>query len=231
MTIETHHGIVDDMQKDLREATSHALEQGLTHDEIRTLLEKGGWPVAEIDQALALFVVTDKPVAIPVRSPVRFAKEGYLYLMQTLSYVVSAIAFLILWFQYLNTWFPGPFTVDSYRPEATRSLIRTGLSMLIVALPVFLYVSSIIRKDEASRADAPQNTTKQAVLYLGAFVASCAAAITLMVTLYAGLSGEATLHFFLKLVAVFIACAGTVWIAKQELRTEASRASSRPYVS
>lgn len=214
------------MQKDLREATSQALMQGLSREDVRALLKQGGWQKDEVEQALALFVDTDKPVAIPVRAPVRFAKESYLYLMQTISYVVSAIAFLILWFQYLNTWLPDPFISDSYRYESARSLIRTGLSMLIVALPIFLFVSSVIRKDEANRADAPQNPTKQGILYLGAFVASCAAAITLMVTIYAGLSGEATLRFLLKVLAVLTVCGATGWIARQELRTEAARKKS-----
>ena len=211
------------MQKDLREATAHALKQGLSREAIRDLLHQGGWQKDEVEQALGLFVDTSQPVAIPVRAPVRFAKEGYLYLMQTISYVVSAMAFLILWFQYLNTWLPDPLITDSYRVDSARSLIRTGLSMLIVSLPIFLLVSSSIRKDEADRADAPQNPTKQGILYLGVFIASCAAAITLMVTIYAGLSGEATARFLLKVLAVLLVCGATGWIARQELKTEASR--------
>lgn len=210
------------MSKDLRNAVEQGLRQGLSRDTLRTLAKQGGWLDDEVEDELRSFVDTPEPVAMPVRKPVRFAKESYLYLMQTTSYVVSAVAFTILWFQYLNTWLPD-VAMESYRSSTVRELIRTGISMLVVAVPTLLLVTRSIRRHERTAVDAPLNATKQGVLYLGTFVASLSAAITLMVTVYAGLSGEATLRFLLKVGIILLVCAVTAWLARTELQQKASR--------
>ncbi len=210
------------MQKDLREAVASSLKQGVSREKIEALMMEGGWKQTEVQEALAAFVVTPEAVAIPVRAPVTFAKESYLYLMQMLSYIISSVAFLILWFQYLNVWMPDAVS-DTYMITNAKELIRTGMSMLIVALPIFFLVSSSVRKTEAETADAPRNATKQGMLYLGAFAATIAASITLMVTVYQGLSGEATVRFLLKVLAILLVCGVTGFLARYELRSEKTR--------
>lgn len=214
------------MHKDLRSALESGLKQGLSRDTIRSLAKQGGWTEQEIQEAMASFVETELPIAIPVRKPVRFARETYLYLMQITSYVVSAIAFLILWFQYLNIWLPDNITDYSYAQNSARDLIRIGLSMLIVSVPILLLVSRSIRRYEAAVPDAPLNSTKQGALYFGAFVASVVAAVTLMATVYTGLNGEATLRFLLKVLAILLVCGATTWLGRVELKQESIRRKS-----
>lgn len=211
------------MNKDLRASVAHALEQGISREDLRTLLGKAGWSEKERDEALDAFIDTPHHLAIPKRSPLTLPKESYLYFMQVAFYTITAVAFLILWFQYINLWLPDPQNADSYMIASVRSLIRTGLSMLIVSLPVFLGVSWLIGRHEATQVDAPQNALKQGFVYLGAIVASVTAAITLMVTVYEGLSGEATSKFFLKIFAILLVCAITAYITWRELRSGRER--------
>ncbi len=216
------------MQKDLRLAVIRALEQGHSSQEVKTTLEKGGWSPEEIQEVLQSLIVGEKGAVLPVRKPVTFAKESYLYLMQAIAYIAVSISMLVLWFQYLNLWLPDALSSDySYTRESAQSLIRTGLSILIVAFPVFAYVSHLIREMEASFANAPQNTTKQGVLYLMSFVASMVAIITLMVTVFQGLNGEATLRFFAKVVGILALCGWTGWIARRELALTKPTTSSQ----
>lgn len=210
------------MNKDLRTSVAHALEQGISREDLRALLSDAGWSEKERNEALDAFIDTRHPIAIPKRSPLTLPKESYLYFMQVAFYTISAVAFLILWFQYINLWLPDPSTF-SYQETSIRSLIRTGLSMLIVSLPVFLLVSWLIGRHEATQIDAPQNPLKQGFVYLGAVVASVTAAITMMVTVYEGLSGEATGRFFLKVLAILLVCAVTAYITWRELRSERER--------
>lgn len=217
------------MQKDLRIAVIRAFEQGHSSQEVRSSLEKGGWSEEEIQEVLQSVVVSDNHLVLPVRKPVTFAKESYLYLMQAVAYIAVIISMLVLWFQYLNLWIPDPLGgVNDYRyvREAVEGLIRTGLSILIVALPVFVYVSHLIRRMEESFANAPQNTTKQGVLYFMSFVASMVAIITLMITVFQGLNGEATLRFGLKVLMILGLCAFTGWVARRELALTKSLAQT-----
>ena len=205
------------MQKDLRDAVVRGLEQGHSPSSIEAGLEQGGWSAEEIREALQAFVVSEKHLVLPVRKPVTFAKESYLYLMQAVAYIAMIVSTLILWFQYLNIWLPDPLVTDFYVQNARQDLIRTGLSILIVAFPVFVYVSALIRRMEEGFANAPRNATKQGTLYLMSFVASITAIITLMVTIFNGLSGEATIRFSLKVLMILTLCAVTGWIAQREL--------------
>lgn len=210
------------MNKDLRMSVARALEHGVSRAQVQELVAKAGWTSKEIDEVLATFVESDAPVAIPRREPVRFAKESYLYIMQVISYTTVAVSFLILWFQYINQWLPEG-TIYSYQTDGIRELIRVGMSMFIVAMPVLLGISWVIAKHEAQITDGRQNAVKQGSLYLGSLVASVAAAITLMVTVFAGLSGEATGRFLLKVLAILIVCSVTGYLAWRELRFERDR--------
>lgn len=218
------------MQKDLRIAVIRAFEQGHSSQDVRSTLEKGGWSSEEIQEVLQSVVVSDNHLVLPVRKPVTFAKESYLYLMQAVAYIAVIISMLVLWFQYLNLWIPDPLGGSAYDyryvREAVEGLIRTGLSILIVALPVFVYVSHLIRRMEESFANAPQNTTKQGVLYFMSFVASMVAIITLMITVFQGLNGEATLRFGLKVLMILGLCAFTGWVARRELALTKSLAQT-----
>lgn len=213
------------MNRDLRLAVANALEKGLSRQDLNALLAEAGWSEKERAEALGAFLESPHPIAIPKRAPLTLAKESYLYFMQVAFYVVSAIAFLILWFQYINLWIPDPLTYP-YAQNEIRSLIRTGLSMLIVSLPIFLGISLLIGKHEKSRPDAPENPIKQGFIYLGAVTASVTAAITLMTTIYQGLSGEATGRFLLKVLAILLVCGVTALITGRELRGQKRRHAS-----
>lgn len=216
------------MNKDLRTSVARALEQGVSRQELTALLTEAGWSETERTEALGAFLDSPHRVAIPKRSPLTIPKESYLYFMQVAFYVVTAIAFLILWFQYINLWIPDPeMAAYPYAQNEIRSLIRVGLSMLIVALPVVLGVSWLIGRHEATQPDAPENPIKQGFIYLGAIVASVTAAITLMITIFQGLSGEATGRFLLKVLAVFLVCGVTALITGQELRGKKLRMKMR----
>ncbi len=207
------------MNKDLRQSVANALEQGVSRKDVREMVAKAGWTDKEADEVLGTYVESTLPVAIPKREPITHAKESYLYFMQVISYIALAIAFLILWFQYINLWLPrGAMYPYIYEENSLRELIRVGLSMLIVSLPTFLGVSYAISKHEARMTDRQQNGIKQGALYLGALAASIAAAITLMVTVYMGLNGEATGKFLLKVLAILLVCGVTGFLAWRELR-------------
>ncbi|MBP7005892.1 hypothetical protein KBB27_02095 [Patescibacteria group bacterium] len=211
------------MNRDLRTAVGHALEQGISRSELRETLARAGWTEKEREEALQTFVESSHPIAIPVRAPVTLAKESYLYFMQVLFYTLSAIAFLILWFQYINIWLPTDPTGYSDAYSSTRELIRTGLSMLSVSLPVFLLTSYFVTKHETGLVEAPQNALKQGFMYLGAIAASVTAAVTLMTTIYTGLNGEATSRFLLKVLAILLICGLTAFLASHELRSDRER--------
>ncbi|PIR75977.1 MAG: hypothetical protein COU32_04585, partial [Candidatus Magasanikbacteria bacterium CG10_big_fil_rev_8_21_14_0_10_42_10] len=65
------------------------------------------------------------------------AKDFFLHLLSSITLYLSAIAFLMVTFQLINYLFPE-VSADIWRYDYSSGVLRTGLSMLIITLPVFL---------------------------------------------------------------------------------------------
>src|SRR5690606_31621797 len=112
-----------------------------------------------------------------------------------------------LLFQFVNRAFPDP--VDPSGDTAFRYAIRWAVSMLIVAFPVFLFISrhtSRMLRDKVKRA----SPVRRWLTYLTLFAAACVLIGDVVGLIYNVLGGELTVRFTLKALIVG-AIAGTVF--------------------
>ena len=98
--------------------------------------------------------------------------------------------------------------------------MRWSISSLIVAFPVFVYVSWLAGRDIAADPNKRHSKVRRWLTYLTLFVASSVLIGDVISLIYSLLGGELTTRFVLKvLVVAFIA--GTVfWYYLSDIRRE-----------
>ena len=172
-----------------------ALGRGASRGEIEGALGEAGWAAPDVQSALAAFADVDFPVPVPRPRPYMDARDAFLYLTLFTALYVSAYSLGSLLFQLINAAFLDPAAPTS---PGVESAMRWSIASLIVAVPVFLYLSRLtsreVRLDPAKRGSRIRRQLTYLTLFVGALVVT-GDVITLI---YNGLGGELTVRFVLK---------------------------------
>lgn len=133
-------------------------------------------------------------------------KDFFLHLLSMVALYASAIAFVVLCFQVINIWIPDALDSNAYyRAQNARSAIRSAISFLIVAFPVYLLTAWNLSKSYKSDKRRRKIWVRKWLVYFTLFVAALIIMGSLIVLVNTFLSGDLTLRFFLKfLVMVFV---------------------------
>ncbi len=134
------------------------------------------------------------------------AKDFFLHLLSSLTLYLSAIAFLMVAFQLINYLFPE-VSADMWRYDYSSGVLRTGLSMLIITLPVFLATRIFLGKMYTTDPERKAFKMRKWLMYLTLFVAAIIVIVTLITIVNALLSGEITSRFILKALATIAVAA------------------------
>jgi len=188
-----------------------ALGRGASRGQIEEALRKGGWTADQIRGALAAFVDLDFPVPVPRARPYLSAREAFMYLVLFGTLYTSAYYLGSLIFDIINLTFPDPAQEAEQYVTYTQQSMRWSISSLIVAFPVFLYLSWLtereVRRDPVKRA----SKVRRWLTYLTLFASACALIGDVTTLVYNALGGELTIRFLLKIVTVAL-IAGTAFI-------------------
>lgn len=189
------------MNTDLKTFVHEALSKKTSHKEIRHVLEKAGWPDDEIRAALSAYADMAFAVPVPRRKPYLSAREAFLHLVMFLTLYISAIGFGTLLFQFVNLRFPDPLA-SYYSYESVRNLLRMGTSSLVIAFPVFLWVTSLVRAAMKKDPEKRDSKIRRWLTYITLFIAAGIIIGDLIGLLNNVLGGELTMRFFLKALTV-----------------------------
>jgi hypothetical protein len=186
-----------------------ALSRKVSRPDIEQALLRGGWTKEQTRAALDAFVDTDFPLPVPRARPYLSAREAFQYLVLFVTLYTSAYYLGSLVFDIVNRAFPDPsWTSVYYNNEFVREQIRWSVSALIVAFPVFLYMSWLtdraIQRDPMKRA----SNIRRWLTYLTLFIAATTLIGDVTTLVYNLLGGELTTRFVLKVVTVAL-IAGT----------------------
>jgi hypothetical protein len=195
-----------------------ALARGVPRPQIEAALRQAGWDPKQISAALAAFAVVDFPVPVPRPRSSLSAREAFIYLLLFTTMYVVAFQFGSLLFDFINQAFPDPAASQFERFQ--RDSIRFSVSSLIVALPVFLYMSRLTNRETALDPSKRTSPVRRWLTYLTLFSAACVLIGDVTTLIYSVLGGELTTRFILK-VLVVAAIAGTVfWFYLSDLRVD-----------
>ncbi len=172
-----------------------ALARGVPRAQIEEALRKGGWTADQIRVALAAFVDVDFPVPVPRARPYLSAREAFMYLVLFGTLYTSAYYLGDLIFDLINLSFPDPAQESEIYGTYIRQSMRWSISSLIVAFPVFLYLSWTTEREVTRDPVKRASKVRRWLTYLTLFSSACALIGDVTTLVYNALGGELTIRF------------------------------------
>ncbi len=197
------------MNADLQLFVREALARGLARPAIREQLLAAGWRPEEVESALAAFADVDFPVPVPRRRPYLSAREAFLYLVLFATLYITAFNLGLVLFSCLDRWLPDAMARDYARRAAVEG-IRGGIAGLVIAFPIFLFVSTLIGRAVAREPETRGSKVRKWLTYVTLFVAALVIIGDLTFLVQRLLSGELPARVLWKTLVV-LAIAGTVF--------------------
>lgn len=151
--------------------------------------------------------------SVPRSSP----KDVFYHLLAIVTLYMSAISFITLLFQLINTWFPDRLNGQDF---GINEAIRWSAAVLIVAFPVYLLMMWLINKDLAQNPQRRELRVRKWLGYLTLFIAAITAIVDIATLVYNLLGGELTIRFVLKVLVVLIVSAVIFFYYLKEMRAK-----------
>ncbi len=206
------------MHEKLEAFVRQALERKVSREAIAAALKRARWRDEEVRSALAAFA-DDHEVGIPVprRKASLSASEAFHYLTAFLCLTIVAVAAGTLGFNGADAWFPDPR--EPYAAWSPSS-VRLALASIVVALPVYLFLTAAARKAIRTDPVKRESPVRKWLTYLTLFLTG-GVAIGDLITLIDGLfEGAPTARFVLKALIVLCIAGGIFAFYLRDLRKD-----------
>ncbi|MCK5245881.1 hypothetical protein KAR02_03240, partial [Candidatus Bipolaricaulota bacterium] len=209
------------INEELQSFVKEALTQGTPRNAVKDTLLEAGWRADQVESALSAYAPTDFPIPVPVPKPYLSAREAFIYLVLFTTLYLTTFNLGRLIFQFINIGLPDPAAYYDYVNSA-RQAIRFSVASLIIAFPIFMYLSVLIgrsiKRDPSKRA----SKVRKWLTYMTLFVAAAVIIGDLTALVYNFLGGELSLRFALKVITVAAIAGGIfgyyLWDLRQEER-------------
>ena len=209
------------ISEELSAFVKESLAKGLPPAQIEDVLRRAGWPEEQIRGGLAGFAPIDFPVPVPRPKPYLSAREAFFYLVLLATLYTSAYHLAQLFFQIIDRVFPDPADPTG---DYTRQAIRWSVSSLIVAFPVFVYVSVMTNRGVRADPNKRGSKVRRWLTYITLFLAASFLIGDFTTLVYNLLGGELSLRFVLKVATVAVIAGTTFGYYLSELRLDETEA-------
>jgi hypothetical protein len=193
-----------------------SLRARLARPAIEAVLLQAGWPADQVKRALDSYADRDFPVPVPRPVPQVSARDAFLYVVMFVTLVLTAYHLGSLLFELIERLLPDPSDGPPY--QSALQAVRWSVSSLIVAFPLFMFVSWLIageiRRDPIKRA----SHMRRRFTYVTLFGASMVLLGAVTTVIYSFLGGEMTLRFALKVLTVGVIAGAIFGYYRVELR-------------
>ena len=188
--------------------------------EIEGILLQSGWSKRQVGDTLATFADVTFPIPVPRPRPYTDAREAFLYGLLFVALSLSAYHLGMLIFSFIEQAFPLTDTVPSLR-EST----RWPTSVLVVALPVFFYLSRLVNRDIRLDPSRRASKNRSQMTYITLFLCASVVIGILAGLVYSFLGGELTIRFILKSLTAAGIAAGVFGYYLRDMRVEGTEAA------
>jgi hypothetical protein len=148
-------------------------------------------------------------VPVPRRRPYLSAREAFFYLVLFATLYLTAFNLGLVLFATVDRWLPDAVQ-NPYAAKSVVEGIRNGIAALIIAFPIFLFVSALIGRAMTRDPEKRGSKVRKWLTYITLFVAALVLIGDLTFLVQRLLSGELPARVLWKTVFVF-AIAGTVF--------------------
>lgn len=130
-------------------------------------------------------------------------KDFFFYIGSIVALYVSAVGIIALLFQLINILFPDAVS-GMYGSYGYTSGLRSALSALIVAFPIYVFLTRAINREISLVPQKGESLILRWLTYVTLFLAGVTVAIDLIALINTFLSGEITTRFVLKVAVVLV---------------------------
>ncbi len=148
-------------------------------------------------------------------------KDFFMYFGAGISLYASAGALLALLFNIINTKLPDALN-PYYSATWASDGMRVAISILLVAFPLYLVLSWLIRKDIAGNIVKYQLPVRKWFIYFTLFIAGATIAGDLIVLVNTYLNGEISARFIWKMLSVFVVSGVVFWYYFYDIKRASS---------
>ncbi len=197
------------MNDELVGFVKEALRQRIPRTEIESALHRAGWPAEHVRRAMAGFADVDFPIPVPRPMVQVSARDAFMYVVMFVTLFISAYNLGSLIFELLDRAYPDPAS-DVYRMP-TLQAVRWSISSLIVAFPLFLFVSRAVGREFQREPTKRASRVRRNLTYVTLFIASLVLIGDFISLVYNFLGGELTQRFVFKVLTVGL-IAGSIFV-------------------
>ena len=191
------------------------LDRGLAREQIADILTRAGWPSDQVRRALAGFADVESPIPVPRPAVSTRPREAFLHVVMFMALFVSAFNLGAVLFGLIDLYLPDPAGLP---PVVIREMLRFSVSALVVASPVFAFVTVVIRRGVEAQPSSRGSRIRLQLTYLTLFAASCVLVGAVTAVVYSFLGGELTARFVLKSLTVTAIAGGAFTYYLRDLR-------------
>lgn len=157
-------------------------------------------------------------------------RDVFLHLLAVVTLYVSVVAFITLWWQYINVLFPdllkyqdyyGNYASYAYDP------IRWAMAALIVVFPIHILISWLIGREFKTDPEKREMRVRKWLWYITLFISAVTIIIDLIILLNNFLKGDLSTQFFLKVIIVLLTASAVFGFYLWDLRQRDS-SSNKP---
>lgn len=206
------------LNPDLMAFVKDGLQRGLARADLEAVLIRAGWPPDQVGRALAGFADVEFAIPVPRPMPTISAREAFMYVLMFTTLFLSAYNLGDLVFSIINRAFPDPASSGFY--QSTLQEIRWSLSSLIVAFPIFLWISWLIARLVRTDPIKRSSRIRRQLTYVTLFAAACVIIGDVITVIYSFLGGELTTRFVLKVITVGLIAGSAFGYYLSDLRSE-----------
>ncbi|MBT8400257.1 MAG: hypothetical protein KJO98_07260 [Rhodothermia bacterium] len=196
-----------------------ALSNGLKREQIEDALSSAGWERSQIRDALKSFAEVEFPIPVPRPRSHVSARDAFVYLLLYTTLYISAFNLGSLLFQFIELAFPAATDPDGHALIA-RENIRWAVASIVIAFPVFLYMSRRVNQAVARDPVRRDSGVRKWLTYLTLFVAAGILIGDLIALVHSLLSGELTIRFVLKVLTIGLIAGTIFWYYLRDVRSE-----------
>ncbi len=163
-------------------------------------LLSAGWREKDIVHAMS---EEGLEMDVPVPPDTGGAREAFFHLLTFAALYTTVISLTVLFFQYINRLFPDIAFENIYYEESL-SPIRWSMAAIIVAFPLFLWISRLILRELSEHPERAMSGIRRWLTYLTLFVTAAALAGDVITLVYYLLEGELSVRFLLKVFTILV---------------------------
>jgi hypothetical protein len=126
-------------------------------------------------------------------------RNVFVYLLNFLTLYLSAFGAGLLTWGLADHWFQDP--LETY---VSRGPIRSGIAMLVVAFPLFLYLNRLIDRTVETPEVTERSMLKKVLTYLTLFLLAITTIIDLITVIYFFLGGDLTARFAVRGIGILM---------------------------